>query len=206
MAAGLLIFQDASPAMGAVQFAALGFMPLLDPVGIENMAGWQNSLAFIPAHSVTTVPSLPAEPASNEDLVTAAGDFVYKTEGTKPMYIYATDKTVKYTAENQGETDGQSFKITGEFFYPGTKTAVAAFARKVNNTPGYLVLISPENEQYLVGQKGLPCSIKPSFDGGQARSDRRGFKFTFEADSYAPYIRLEATIPFDDLIAEDPIA
>jgi hypothetical protein len=80
-------------------------LPLLDPVGIENMAGWQNRLAFIPAHSVSAVPSLSANPEADEDLVTSAGDFIYK-DGAKPMYIYATDKMVKYAAENQGETDG----------------------------------------------------------------------------------------------------
>lgn len=180
---------------------AIGFAPLFAPCGIENMGGWQNQVAFVPGCHAKAVPLLPKEIAKDEDLVTAAGAFEYKDAAGKPMYIYATDKTVKYSAENQGETDGQSFKISGEFFHPGTKVEAAAFARKVNNTPGYLILISPEGEQFMVGQPGLPCTIKPSFDGGQARSDRRGFKFSFEADSYCPYVKLGTPIDFETLAA-----
>jgi hypothetical protein len=163
------------------------------------MGGWQNQLAFIPECDVTDIPELPKSPTTDLDLVTAAGAFVFKSADGKPTYIYATDKTVQYKADNQGEIDGQSFTITGQFFFPGTKIEVAAFSRKVNNTAGYLVLISPEGEQFMVGQKGLPCSIKPAFDGGMARADRRGFLFTFSADSYAPFVKLGTPIDFEAL-------
>ena len=182
-----------------VQCAALGFLPLLSSCGLENMGGMKNRLAFIPVCEVTAVPTLPANPVSEEDLVTATGNFEFKEPTGKPIYIYATDKTVKFSVENQGETDGQSFKMSGEFFHPGTKVEAAAFARKVNNTPGYLLLEDPESNQYIVGQPGLPCTIKPSFDFGMARTDRRGFKFTFEADSYCPFIRMAAPYDLDSL-------
>lgn len=199
----MLLSPDVLDVSGVCYAAApLGFAPLFSGCGIENMAGWQNRLAFIPECHVKTIPLLPKDIVKDEDLVTASGAFEFKDAEGKPMYIYATDKTVKYTAENQGETDGQSFKLSGEFFYPGTAAKAAAFARKVNNTPGYLILISPEGEQFLVGQPGLPCTIKPSFDGGQARADRRGFKFTYEADSYTPLIKLGTPIDFEALLDE----
>ncbi|MDR1436824.1 MAG: hypothetical protein LBI65_01765 [Candidatus Symbiothrix sp.] len=201
MAVTLFVVEGSYAAAGGISLASLGFLPLVSECGIENMGGMKNRLAFIPLCDVSAVPLLPASPATDEDLVTATGSFELKSDG-KPVYIYATDKTVKFTSENQGETDGQSFKQSGEFFYPGNKTAAAAFARKINNTPGYLILEDPEGNQYIVGQPGLPCTLKPSFDFGQARTDRRGFKFTFEADSFCPFIRLAAPIDFDELLEE----
>lgn len=171
-----------------------GFGPLLHECGSENMGGYQNKVYFIPDCAVTEVPALPAVIAEDADLVTAEGAFTFKDDGDKPTEIYATDKTVQLNAENQGETDGQSFRQYGEFFHPGSKIAAAAFARKVNNTPGYLVVIGTDGVQYMVGSKGLPCTIKPAFDGGMERTDRRGFRFEFEADSFAPFVILETKI------------
>lgn len=177
----------------------IGFSPLKWETGSENMGGFKNRLLFIPAASVTAAPDLPTTIAAAEDLVTAEGSFTFSTEGDKPIFIYATDKTVKLDAENQGEVDGQSFVQKGEFFHPGSKADVAAFARKVNNTPGYLILEGPDGTQYMVGTPGLPCTIKPAFNGGAARSDRKGFMFTFEADSFCPFVILGTPIDFDAL-------
>jgi len=177
----------------------VGFAPLKWAAGSENMGGFKNRLLFIPAASVTAAPDLPTTIAAAEDLVTAEGSFTFSSEGDKPIFIYATDKTVKLDAENQGEVDGQSFVQKGEFFHPGSKADVAAFARKVNNTPGYLILEGPDGTQYMVGTPGLPCTIKPAFNGGAARSDRKGFLFTFEADSFCPFVILGTPIDFDAL-------
>lgn len=177
----------------------VGFSPLKWETGSENMGGFKNRLLFIPAASVTAAPDLPTTIAAAEDLVTAEGSFTFSTEGDKPIFIYATDKTVKLDAENQGEVDGQSFVQKGEFFHPGSKADVAAFARQVNNTPGYLILEGPDGTQYMVGTPGLPCTIKPAFNGGAARSDRKGFMFTFEADSFCPFVILGTPIDFDAL-------
>ncbi len=184
----------------ALAFALpIGFGPLKWACGSENMGGYKNRLLFIPACSVKTVPELPAVTAASEDLVTAAGAFVFTAVGDKPIFIYATDKTVKLDAENQGDTDGQSFVQKGEFFHPGSKAEVAAFARKVNNTPGYIVLEDANGVQYLVGSKGLAANIKPSFSGGGDRTDRKGFQFTFEADSFAPFVILGTPIDIDEI-------
>lgn len=70
------------------------------------------------------------------------------------------------------------------------------------NTPGYLVLVTPEGEQIMVGQPGMPCVISPSTDFGQTRSDRRGTTFAYEADSFAPYIKLKSPIDIDEIFDE----
>ncbi len=175
----------------------VGFGPLKQNCGTENMGGFKNRLLFYPACAVSAVPTLSDAPASALELVQAVGAFTFKETTDKPIFIYATDKTVKYSAESQGDLDGKSYKIDIEFFHPGMKSEAAALARVVNNTPGYLVLENPEGKQFIVGQPGLYCYVSSSFDGGQNRSDRRGFKFTATADSFCPFIELATPIDID---------
>jgi hypothetical protein len=141
--------------------------------------------------------------AKPEELAIAKGAFVFKKNGDKPVFMYATDKTVSYGAESQGETDGYSKHPTGELFYPGMGAKAAAADRKLNNTSGYLVLETNEGNQIIVGQPGLPCTLHSNFNAGQARADRRGFTFTYEADSFVAYATLETPIDFDALESEE---
>lgn len=202
--AAIVVAQVNLDAAASLAFALpVGFGPLKWTCGSENMGGYKNRLLFIPACSVTAAPQLPSSITEAADLVTASGAFTFIESGDKPIFIYATDKTVKLDAENQGETDGQSFRQFGEFFHPGSKAEAAAFARKVNNTAGYLIIEDPDGTQYLVGSPGLPCTIKPSFAGGAARTDRKGFMFTFEADSFAPFVVMGTPLDIDDI--ENPV-
>lgn len=191
-------------ATGVISFAfALppGFVNLQHPCGSENMGGYRNRVLFVPACAVSAAPEVPSISTASDpaDLVTAEGAFVFKETGDKPIIIYATDKTVQMDAENQGETDGQSFRQFGEFFHPGPKVEAAAFARAVNNTSGYLIVEDTSGMQYMVGSPGLPCTIKPAFTGGAARTDRRGFSFAFEADSFSPFVVLGTPIDIEEL-------
>ena len=176
--------------------------PITYPCGTDNMGGYKAYVLFIPACAVSAVPELPAitDQSTDANYVTAAGTFTFNTEGDQPKFIACTDKTVKYGAENQGELEGQSFVQSGEFFRAGSKVEADAFARQVNNTPGYVVIEDMDGKQILVGQPGLLANIKPSYDGGMARADRRGYKFTFEADSISPKIYLATPIDVDAIL------
>lgn len=159
------------------------------------MGGYKNLIAFIPAAAVSAVPALvTTTPTDDDDLVQAVGAFTFITVGQKPMGIYCTDKTVKYGAEPQGEQDAMSYTQAGEFFHPGNSKTMHAFNRQVLNTPGYLIIEDPKGTQYMIGAEGMPAYIKPSFDGGQARADRRGTKYTFGADSYCSAVELATPI------------
>lgn len=195
----VLFFPDTC--IDGIQYAT--FAPLLWKAGSDNMGGYKNRIAFIPESSVSAAPTLPKLPVKNEDYVTAAGTFTFITEGGKPLPIYATRSTVGYKSEQQGEEDCKSFKITGEFFHPGSKIEAAVFARQVCNTPGYL-LIEDEEKQILVGQPGYPCSVSTSFDGGKAPADKRGYAYTFAADSVTPMIVMETPIDLDALFVTEP--
>ena len=181
----------------------VSFAPLKRKCGLENMGGYKNKLLFIPECSVTTVPELPTDITQPEDLATATGSFTFKEEGAKPILIEATDKTVKLDGENQGDIDGQSFLQKVEFFHPGQDIKMSAFARYINNTPGYFIVEGLTGKQYMVGSKGLPAHTKPGFTGGGERTERKGFQFAFEADSFAPFIELGTPIDFDEI--ENPV-
>lgn len=179
------------------------FDPIIGLNGADNMAGYKNRLAWIPANAVSDTPKIPAIIAATADFVTASGAFTFKdVVNGKPVGFEATDGTVKYSAPGQGEIEGKSFAPQGEFFRAGSKVEYAAFARKYNNTPGYLILQEPDGKQIMVGQPGLAASLSAEYDGGQKRADRRGMKFTFNADSVAPVIYLQTPIDIDALFED----
>jgi len=178
--------------------------PITWQTGIDNMGGYKAYVLYIPFDSVKTPPKIPKleDVSTDTDAVTAKGSFEFKTGSSfnKPKVIICTDKTVSYTAENQGETEGQSFAISGEFLRAGSKVEAAAFARQVNNAPGYLVIEDMDGKQQLIGQPFLPANIQPAYEGGQNREDRRGYRFTYSADSVAPVIYLETPIDVEELL------
>lgn len=185
---------------GSILAAGPVFTALNWPTGRNNMGGYKDFVLFIPYDRVSKVPTLPADPQSNDELVTATGDFEFRETGDKPIYIYCSEKTVKYGAEAQGEADGISFAPTGEFLFPGDLKEMHAFNTWVKNNRGYIIIENPDGQQIMIGQPGLYASIKPSFDGGQSRSDRKGTKYTFAADSNVTAIFLETPIDIQALV------
>ena len=194
----VLICAFCVPDMSIEGVMCAAFAPVFWPAGSDNMGGYKGRVAFIPESSVTKVPALPKVPKEVADFVTAEGAFTFVKSGDKPTPIYATRATVGYKAEIQGETDCKSYKITGEFFHPGSKIDAAAFARQICNTPGYLLIENDEHQQ-LIGQEGYPCMVTASFDGGNAPADKRGWSFTFEADSVAPMIVMGTPVDLSEL-------
>ena len=52
-----------------------------------------------------------------------------------------------------------------------------------------------------MGQDGLPWTVRASFDGGKAPADKRGYSFTFEADSESPMIVMGTPIDLAALMS-----
>lgn len=179
------------------------FAPLNWPMGRNNMGGFKGYLLFVPADAATAVPTVPKweEATDNANLVTAAGSFTFSEEGAikMPVYLYNTDATVGYTVEAQGEVDGMSYKQTLTGFFPGNMKEAHAFAAMVKNTPGYYVFEDSDGQQMIIGQPGMPAATSVSFNGGQARADRRGHTFTITADSNYSAIFLETPIDIEKI-------
>lgn len=163
------------------------FAALKWDIGRNNMGGYKGYLLYVPEDAVATMPVVPepSKATNNKEFVTAAGAFAFTSSAAvkAPLYMYSTDGEVGYTAEQQGETDGISYKCTLEFFFPGSTPELHAFAALVKNTRGFYVFEDVDGQQFLLGQPGLPCTTVPSFNGGKKRSDRRGMSFKATCDS-----------------------
>ncbi len=190
---------------GGLVFATFSATALTWSDGTENMGGFENYIDIIPISDIDTEAKLPANPVTDEDHVTIDGSHTLKSEKYWKR-VYVTPNTLKYTPENQGEIDGQSFKQKGAFFHPGSSDAVNAFARQVNNG-NFLLMLHEENGQRIqVGSVGHPARLKPSPDFGMAAADRKGFNFEFEADAFVPAVRYKGTIPLSALETEPAIS
>lgn len=183
--------------------ATAGFAALDWNIGENNMGGYKNKLLFIPMNCVDSIPSLPASPTTNAEMVTATGTFAFKQSASvsKPIYLYSTDGMVGYNAEAQGEKDGISFRQTLTFFFPGNLPEMHAFNALVKNTPGYYIIEDVDGRQIMIGMDGLPAATSPSFAGGQARADRRGSTYTVTADSNYSAVFLGTPIDMDAVAA-----
>lgn len=179
--------------------------PLTWEDGSENMGGFRNYLYIIPINDIQTEATLPTNPSTSADFVTLTGNHtLVATKYWKK--VYATSGTVKFTPENQGEIDGQSFKQKGAFLFPGSGDDVNAFARQVNNGNFVIILVEENGRRVQVGSKGHPARIKPSPDFGAAAADRKGFNFEFEADSFVAALRYNGTISLSESDSEPAIS
>ena len=186
-------------------FCAFSAAPLTWADGSENMGGFRNYIFAIPISDITTEAALPGNPTTSAEHVTLVGNHTL-ANGKYFKKIYCTGGTVKYTPENQGEVDGQSFKQKGAFFFPGSGDDVNAFARQVNNGNFILILVEENGKRVQVGSKGHPARIKPAPDFGAAAADRKGFNFEFEADSFVAALRYNGTIPLSESESEEAIS
>ena len=181
--------------------AGPAFAPLKWATGQNNMGGYKGQLLFVPFDAPSAVPTVPdpSKATDNTALITAAGTFVFPPEGTikQPIYLYSTDATVEYKADQQGEADGISYKCTLSFFFPGNTPGMHAFNALVKNTPGYYIFEDADGQQMILGQPGLYASTAPSFNGGKGRADRRGTTYTATADSNYSAIFMETPIDME---------
>lgn len=188
-----------------VSIAAFSAAALLWEDGTENMGGFRNYLYLIPVNHIATEAELVDNPTTDAEHVTLVGDHTLVASKYFKK-IYATPNTVKLTPEPQGETDGQSFKPKGEFFFPGSGDGVNALARQVNNGNFVIILIEENGRRIQVGSKGHPARLKPAPDMGMAASDRKGFKFEFESDSFVAVLRYNGAIVLSESETEPAIS
>jgi len=161
----------------------------------ENMGGLTSEMYIGLSGHIATWPTLVSNPTTDEQAVTLQGTFVMAAN-KHFIKVYSTPDTAKLEPENQGETDGQSFRQKGELFYPGTRKEAIAFARKINNARGCIIGIDPNSgERYVVGSKDKPVYFKPSISTGGAAADRRGVKLEFSSDSFLPFAFYDGAIP-----------
>jgi len=173
----------------AFDFTALTFSDSL-----ENMGGFSGTAYFAPLQDILTFPTLDDSPSSDNEFVKLSGTFVMQT-GKYFTPVYITPETASLAANSQGEVDGQSFRLEGEFFYPGADNQCRAFARKINNSRGVLILIDPSGDRVVVGTDKFPAYFKPNINWGKAAADRKGLTVSFFQNHFAPGLSYNGVIP-----------
>ena len=163
---------------------------------LENMGGFTSVAFFAPLQDIQTFPSLKENPSTDAEFVRLIGNFIMEAQKYF-IAVYVTPETASLAATNQGEIDGQSFRMEGEFFYPGSKTDCRAFARKINNTRGVIILVDPDGDRTVIGTDKFPCYFKPTLNFGKAAADRKGLTVQFFQNHFAPGLEYNGSIPLD---------
>lgn len=184
---------------GGSTFAGIAMTAVTwEPEDSGNLGGFTCEAYLGFSGDIANYPTLDAAPTTYEGLVRLIGSYTMK-EAKKFIEVYVTADTFKADAANQGEIDAQSFKTTGEFFYPGTKAECLGFCKAINNKRGVLIGVDPnDGNRYNFGTKGLPVRFKPKVAWGAKTGDRRGATITWEADNPAPALIYSGVIPLSD--------
>lgn len=175
----------------------MGYLPFtaaLHTDGTKNMGGTQIRAYFCPISAITSEPALVEDPDSISEALYLAGSYACASQKNF-IELYLTPKTGGYKAEPAGDLDGECYKQTAEFFHPGTKDEIAAFAAGCLNTPGVLIMVEENGERLVMGNSTHPCYLRGSLDIGKNPDDRKGFTFAAEAFATQPIIRYNGAIP-----------
>jgi hypothetical protein len=163
-----------------------------DNIGGFTSQGWMGIF-----HEIHAWPEQDRNASTDEGLIELTGNYVMK-EGKKFYKIYITQRTAGAESENQGEIDGKSFLQKPTFFIPGSRVETMAFARKINNTRGILLLKDPNTgEMIQFGDKDFPLHFMPRLAFGNQPTDRRGLFVDCEADNFNAALIYKGTIPLD---------
>lgn len=165
------------------------FSDLVWAQGSDNMGGLRGKIFYCPIEDILTWPTIAT------DKISYTGNFICKT-GKNFVTIYHTLGTGKIDETTVGERDGKSIENLIEFFFPGGKKEVAAFKRKAQNTPAVVIGKDSDGNYRVIGTEDLPAYLESaSGTTGAASADRRGSTFQWKAESVAPPMFYEGTIP-----------
>lgn len=164
--------------------------------GSSNMGGTLNEAYFIPLDGFTVFPALPAEPATPAQYHTLTGSITLAAN-CHVVKLYTTYKTGTLKSEVEGDIDGKFFKLTPEFFHPGTNAEIINFASYCINTPGILFLPTSTGNYLVIGSPGHPVYLSPAFDLGKVGEGRKGTTFTGEAYSELIVTKYAGDLPLE---------
>ena len=148
----------------------------------DNMGGTTQRVFFSPVGDFLAIqkPTVSTTYASKSEITVA---HTFKT-GKCFKKAYCTMDKGKVDAKSQGETDGKSFKMEGEFFLPGSLADAHGFASICKNDNFILEVEMPDSDAngYIqVGTEMFPCKISPEFTSATNSSGVRGYTFKYEA-------------------------
>ncbi len=178
-----------SLAMSGVAFADVNWDPG------DNMGGFTTTGYLILLNEVATFPTKTAEPTTDAQMIEIRGNYVMKP--TKKAYsITWFPNTAGATSDVAGEPGSQCFNQVPKVFVKGTKTAQLAFATKINNQLGILLLRDPNTRELnQFGCEDFPLVFKANTKHGENATDKRGLEIEGQAYSIRPAYIYKGTLP-----------
>lgn len=171
--------------------SAINYAILAGPEGGADNMGGLTSRAFLASIKDFLVIQKPiSNPTTFSHLVDISTAHTFNV-GKCFKKIYCTMDKGKFDAKTQGDTDGKSFKLEGEIFYPGSESEAHGFAAQSKNDNFIVLEEMPDSEDsgYIqIGTEQFPCKISPEFTVGTNASGTRGYIFKFEAMARRVYI------------------
>lgn len=162
----------------------------------DNMGGTTQRIYFAPISDFATIQKPIPNPTTfaEKSEIPAAHSF---TTGKCFRKIYCTMDKGKFDAKPQGETDGKSFKVEGEFFYPGSELEAHGLASAIKNDNLIMLVEMPDsdvNGYVQIGSEMFQAKISPEFTSATNSSGVRGYTFKYEYMTSTVYV-YTAAIP-----------
>ncbi len=162
----------------------IAYSNMAGPAGQDdNMGGTTQRVFFAPIADFLSIKKPIAIPLTFGDVSAIVTAHTFNT-GKCFNQIYCTMDKGKLDAKGQGETDGKSYKMEGEFFYPGSLAEAHGFASKVKNESLIVLVEMPDtdvNGLMQVGSEMFPCKISPEWTSATNAAGVRGYTFKYEA-------------------------
>lgn len=162
----------------------------------KNMGGVRNTFYYALADDVKTWPALPANPTDLDDACVLTGNFAMDS-GKQFFTGYMTPYSGEVKDEEQGDTDGMSFKHIFNLFHPGMKAQLLGFMTKTNNANLVFIVADAEGTYRVIGSEAYPARKQAGEGGGtgKATADRKGAGLSFYSFGNTPAPIYEGTIP-----------
>lgn len=182
-----------------INFGAIANMSFPEIDGREAMGGY-TAIAYL--GFIADISAFPTEPnietATDIGAVVKLGGAYIMKENKYFFEVKVPPQTSKFSPASQGELGGKSFKNSGEIFIPGIDDQSMGLARMLNNRYAVLIFTDPDGKNRIaLGSKEMPVIFTPKGDSGAKGTDKKGFTFTYECDSFAPGWIYEGPIPLN---------
>lgn len=163
---------------------AIAYANMPGPAGQDdNMGGTTQRLYFAPIADFLSIKKPITTPVTFADVSKIVTAHTFLT-GKCFSAIYCTMDKGKIDAKGQGEVDGKSYKMDGEFFYPGSLAQAHGLASRIKNESLILLTEMPDsdvNGYMQTGSEMFPAKIEPEFTSATNASGVRGYTFKYHA-------------------------
>lgn len=157
---------------------------------VDNMGGLPRDFYYCYASDVSIWPTLPNPDTSTVAMADAqmlVGNLVLKP-GKYLKKGYMTPEASELRNEEQGETDGMSYKHVLEIFHPGMKKELGGFMRATNNADLVFIFSDAEGQRYMLGSDLFPARRQSGGNSatGKKAGDRKGASMQFYSYGNGP--------------------